>query len=865
MAVRAPRRLPGIRFEVAAPPLPEELPRMDVAAFVGFAASGPIDVPVAVEDIAQFHAIFGEDVPIAWEASRGATVYGNLAAAVRAFFRDGGERCWVVRVARRPDSRRRDVAPARANVFRLPGLFAYRADNHSVTPASAVARSEGSWSDTLRVATALESRDVPVLSQRLERGELVLGVSAATDLAVGDLLLVSFSNDQRVVYLPLDSLEILDGSAALPEAGSNVRRLSRLAVRVSSARPLWFEPAANGAPVLAAQAPEGAHRLEIRSCERLAFELLWRWGDGQPSRLSGLGFCPPHPRFWAALPTDRALYTSGDLPAEPGGLPAGFGDVGPHGEFQQEAADPRVPLAGAPGSSELFLPLSMTPVPLEWSESGADPGDALVRDGLSRFDADLFLDLELVDATVNGLGARADYLRYQSPNPRRLRGIHALLEVEEATLVAVPDAALRGWSARSLAAPPPPEPPDPLPPAPVGPCGEARNEDRTFVDCDVHVPTAPQLSAPDEADALGSYALSWSSPAGVEYTLEEALRPDYEHAVSAYVGAAHSIQFWGRAPGAYYYRVRARAAGRFSAWSEGRVVSVRPAGPFQIEEVEQYRPETLLAVQRSLLRLCAARGDLLAALAMPEHYLEDDAIAHAAQLQSPLATTSGVAPIGFGEATALSFGAVYHPWLIGREESRPDELRSTPPDGAALGILARRAISRGAWVAPANELLAGVVALKTRVAPARLSALYDAQVNIFRKEPRGFLTLGADTLSLDSELLPINVRRLLILVRRAALRLGQTYVFEPNDATFRRLIERSFESLLGQMYALGAFAGASADKAFQVVTGPALNPPASVDLGRFIVELRVAPSLPLSFITLRLVQSGDRSHVTEER
>ncbi len=59
------RKLPGIRFETTAPPTPEVLPRMDIAAFVGFAASGPIDLPVPVEDAVQFADVFGADAPLA--------------------------------------------------------------------------------------------------------------------------------------------------------------------------------------------------------------------------------------------------------------------------------------------------------------------------------------------------------------------------------------------------------------------------------------------------------------------------------------------------------------------------------------------------------------------------------------------------------------------------------------------------------------------------------------------------------------------------------------------------------------------------------------------------------------------------------
>ena len=71
--------------------------------------------------------------------------------------------------------------------------------------------------------------------------------------------------------------------------------------------------------------------------------------------------------------------------------------------------------------------------------------------------------------------------------------------------------------------------------------------------------------------------------------------------------------------------------------------------------------------------------------------------------------------------------------------------------------------------------------------------------------------------------------------------------------------------MLGEMFVRGAFAGATPQTSFQVVTGDSLNTPQSIDQGRFIVELRVAPSLPMTFLTIRLVQTGDRSFVVETR
>jgi phage tail sheath protein FI len=264
-------------------------------------------------------------------------------------------------------------------------------------------------------------------------------------------------------------------------------------------------------------------------------------------------------------------------------------------------------------------------------------------------------------------------------------------------------------------------------------------------------------------------------------------------------------------------------------------------------------------------------------LALPSHYREDDAITHAEILRPPTDGSSiglpvpiqigkpVVQPLSPGEERATSYGAIYHPWLITRRDNLLEPWQLVPPDGAACGVMAQRAIARGAWSAPANELLRGVFSLEPSLAAGRRSELQDAQVNIFRHEPRGFLSLSADTLSRDIDFRPINVRRLLILLRRLALRLGETYVFEPNDDSFRRLVQRGFEAALDQMFVRGAFAGRTAATSYQVITDDSINTPSSVDQGRFIVELRVAPSLPLTFITVRLIQTNDHSSVTEVR
>src|SRR5713226_9099998 len=150
---------------------------MDIAAFVGIAACGPLHTPVAVEDAAQFEAVFGGDAALAWEPASGQPAAAYLAPAVRAFFLNGGKRCWIVRVAG-------DAQYAR---FDVPGIVQLGAS--ALEPAVLRARSEGSWADTLRVATSLESTTLAVAGS--DGTKITFAVSRPDELAPADLIRIT--------------------------------------------------------------------------------------------------------------------------------------------------------------------------------------------------------------------------------------------------------------------------------------------------------------------------------------------------------------------------------------------------------------------------------------------------------------------------------------------------------------------------------------------------------------------------------------------------------------------------------------------------------------------------------------------------
>jgi tail sheath protein len=847
MAARRP--LPGIRFESRTPPLQDPLPRMDIPAFVGFAASGPIDVPVPIEDPAEFSVIFGRDVSLPRRRGVAEEMWGHLAAAVRAFFANGGRRCWVVRVAGRS---------ATLNRFPLPGL-ARVTPAGLLEPAEIVARSEGSWSDRLRVKTNLVSRPLAFRSFNPGAGGPTVDVVVGSrgEVAAGDLVRVTWSGVDASLHLFVQAVVASPPTSPLDAAE---------AVRVSG-RSLWLKRDA------VAPAPNPATLTGLVMAERLAFDLTVSDDIGAPVRLSRLGFAPDHPRYVGALPSDAVLFdeavntVDGRAFSFRPRVRATFGSnflnaaIAPDAgwaDLWRDASLPRFPLASEVDGAA-YVPAGMGVLPSD-PPSTAIPSTAtsLDRDGLAVFDSSLFLDGELMDATLRELLDRADTIRYRSVPSRRLTGLHAVLSIDEATMVAVPDLVHAGWErvvdtplASPLASSPLDHPEwwrwldcrSPRPePAPVAFSG--------FVDCVVTIPIAPPLLQVVNVSG-GSYELRWDPVDGALVEVQESLRPDFSDAVTIALGPDGALTLYNRPPGDYYYRARRLTGSRTSDWSTG--VAVRVPSLSGWIALETYDAATLVGVQRALVRVCAARADRVALLSLPGHYNAAMAIAHVTALTGPTI-----------EPAALSYGALWHPWIV-RRDTDSGALRTAPPEGMMAAVMAARAIARGAWVAPANEALRGVVALVPAILPETHQALQDAAINLLRQEPAGFVCLNADTLSLDEDLRPLNVRRLLILIRKAALRAGNRFTFEPHGERLRRAVKRGFEALLEEMFARGAFAGSRSREAFRVATDEPPNTPQDADAGRFLAEIRVAPSRPLSFLTMRLVQRGESAVAQEVR
>jgi hypothetical protein len=399
----------------------------------------------------------------------------------------------------------------------------------------------------------------------------------------------------------------------------------------------------------------------------------------------------------------------------------------------------------------------------------------------------------------------------------------------------------------------------------------------TFAVCGAAPLAPPSLTVTQEGDRL---KLEWtpaveSDPEvlaardGLEtvYRVESSPEPAFGIPEVVYEGMATSAETWTPESGSVFFRAAARlqpppsgdedaatpCAVEESPWSPARSFTADQPQRWETIAPKDADATILQDLHVAMLRFCAARSDCFTVLACPRHFREPQALAHAAELTARL---GGVAEPGDVGARTLSFGALYHPWTVVRTPIASAPLRAIPPDGATCGVMATRANTLGAWAAPANLPLAGVAILDPKLPESVRATFLGNKVNAVAPFPRGFMTWSEETLSDDPELRGVGVRRLLILLRRLVLREGNRYVFEPNDAAFRRLVQRQWDGLLGNLYVRGAFAGANHAEAYRVVTDDSVNPPQSVDLGRLVVELRIAPSRPMAFLTVRLVQTG---------
>lgn len=210
---------------------------------------------------------------------------------------------------------------------------------------------------------------------------------------------------------------------------------------------------------------------------------------------------------------------------------------------------------------------------------------------------------------------------------------------------------------------------------------------------------------------------------------------------------------------------------------------------------------------------------------------------------------------------ASAFVQLAYPWVrTPGSADLPEQLES--PDAVLAGVLARSALTRGAFHSAASLHLADVYDLFPIL---RRSAMTEspeplprdrstrnllARVSLLGPTPSGLALLSDVTTSLDESYRPAGINRLVSSIVRAARRLGEASMFESSGEALWASLRDRLNLMLAGLLADGALSGESEADAFQVRCDRSTMSQNDIDNGRVVAEIRFQAAAPIEQITI---------------
>jgi len=200
-----------------------------------------------------------------------------------------------------------------------------------------------------------------------------------------------------------------------------------------------------------------------------------------------------------------------------------------------------------------------------------------------------------------------------------------------------------------------------------------------------------------------------------------------------------------------------------------------------------------------------------------------------------------------------SYAAAYYPWLKTPNPSIPNQLPWVPSSTLIPRVYKQNDLISYPWFAPAGTSR-GVIGVATQTEKiltlSNRNLLYQANINPIATFPSpsgipaitvfGQKTLQKKASSLDR----VNVRRLLITIKRYVNQIANSFVFEQNTPATRE----SFLSLVNPY--LGLIQQQEGLSNFQVIMDDTNNPPLVVDNNQMVCQIYLQPTKTAEFIVL---------------
>ena len=249
------------------------------------------------------------------------------------------------------------------------------------------------------------------------------------------------------------------------------------------------------------------------------------------------------------------------------------------------------------------------------------------------------------------------------------------------------------------------------------------------------------------------------------------------------------------------------------------------------------------AVIGTALQVCENRGDVLYIVDPPFGLRPQQAVDwHNGMLLSDLKASIN-----------SSYGALYWGWLRTFDQFNSIEMW-IPPSGHVAAVFSRTARETEQWFAPAG-LRRGrlLTALDVEYSPTQgeRDLLYGSgnAVNPIVKFPQdGIVVWGQRTLQRSQSALDrVNVRMLLIHIKKNLTQLLRNFIFEPNDKILWRQVQATVEPFLADIQSRRGLT------AYRVIVDESNNTPERIDRNELWVSVFLQPTRTVEFVALNLV------------
>ena len=204
-----------------------------------------------------------------------------------------------------------------------------------------------------------------------------------------------------------------------------------------------------------------------------------------------------------------------------------------------------------------------------------------------------------------------------------------------------------------------------------------------------------------------------------------------------------------------------------------------------------------------------------------------------------------------------SYAATYYPWVQVRAPVSGQPVWA-PPSVVALGAMAYGQATQAVWFAPAGFTRGGltegrgglpVLAVSQRLSSKDRDKLYENNINPIAQFPaEGIVIFGQKTLqATPSALDRINVRRLLIYIKKRISTIASTLLFEPNvGATWNRFVGQAVPLLDSIKTGFGL-------DDFRVVLDSSTTTADLVDRNTMYAKIFVKPTKAVEFIAIDFI------------